>query len=155
MLAREVVIITHRRHEESDHGHQLQEQHHHHHHIVEAKHIETSHDSGSGFGSGATAVDTPAAVPLQPQPSMATGQETSRFAPASAAATINRPSKSSVSSYTGLLRGTSDVGVGVERIQNNGRKQEREREQDGHVHGCPHTNNVHRGMMGCFSDAGG
>ncbi|EGO55826.1 hypothetical protein NEUTE1DRAFT_103236 [Neurospora tetrasperma FGSC 2508] len=156
VLAREVVIITHQRHEESTHGHQLQEQQHH--HIVEAKHIETSHDSGfgSGSGSGATAVDTPAAVPLQPRPSMTTGQETlSRFASTSAAATTDPRSNSSVSSYTGLLRGTSEVGVGVERTHNRSQKQEREREQNGHVHGPPYTHNVPRGMMGGFAAAGG
>ncbi|EAA30421.2 hypothetical protein GE21DRAFT_10579 [Neurospora crassa] len=157
VLAREVVIITHRRHEESTHGHQLQEQQH---HMAEAKHIETSHDSGSGFGSGsrsgATAVDTPAAVPLQPRPSMTTGQETSsRFAPTSAAVTTDPRSNSSVSSYTGLLRGTSEVGVEVERTHNKSKKQEPERERDGHVHGRPYTHNVPRGTKGGFTNAGG
>ncbi|KAK3490065.1 hypothetical protein B0T13DRAFT_85677 [Neurospora crassa] len=157
VLACEVVIITHRRHEESTHGHQLQEQQH---HMAEAKHIETSHDSGSGFGSGsgsgATAVDTPAAVPLQPRPSMTTGQETSsRFAPTSAAATTDPRSTSSVSSYTGLLRGTSEVGVEVERTHNKSKKQEREWERDGHVHGRPYTHNVPWGTKGGFTNAGG
>ncbi|KAL0468068.1 hypothetical protein QR685DRAFT_574177 [Neurospora intermedia] len=155
VLAREVVIITYRRHEESTHGHQLQEQQH---HMAEAKHTETSHDSGSGSGSGSGTgmIDRPTAVPPQPRPSMTTGQVTSsRFVPTSAATTTDPRSNSSISSYTGLLGGTSEVGVGVERTHNKSKKQEGEREQNGHVHGPPYTHNVPRGMMGGFADAGG
>ncbi|KAK3348177.1 hypothetical protein B0H65DRAFT_424083 [Neurospora tetraspora] len=148
VLAREVVIITHRRHEENTHGHQLQ-QHHQQHHIIRLeKHTEASHDSGSGSGAGAGAVNTPGPVTLQPRPSMTTVQVTSSgYAPTSTtvATADNRSNNSSVSSYTGLLRGVFEVGV--ERTQSKSKKQEREREreQDGHGHPHPHTN-VPRGM---------
>ncbi|KAK3951081.1 hypothetical protein QBC32DRAFT_315214 [Pseudoneurospora amorphoporcata] len=142
VLAREVVIITHRRHEGTNEQQQP-------HHMIQLKHTKTSHmiqmndtktshgsDSASGPGC-AGPVNAPAAVKLQPRPptTLTTAQVTSPgYGSTSTAATTDndRSPNSRISSYTGLLYG---VLGGVKRMQSRRKYPER----DGHY---LHANNT-------------